>query len=391
MSLPILARAIVIAQISAALAACATLQPQSGEVSPATSPAVLEPIRVHILVDDRLMRVDTPHAIAATRRALIRYLWGREGFPARRLPDRTLNVPSPVSSVPNLSRVDELRVPMEAGESGLAYHFIPKNASGRLVILHHGHGTSFNDAPGDPPGNEVTSGLSRTIRELLQRRYAVLAIFMVRSTPWDRRASTHDEMFSIRVSSGHPMKFFLEPTAVCLNYLKRMASQNGFPAYRDFNMVGLSGGGWATSVYAAIDPTISMSFPVSGSLPLYLRFGGSIGDREQTDTGLYRIAGYPDLYVLGSYGAGRHQVQILNRRDSCCFGEAQHDAQKGGKSFDTAIREYEGEVRRLLQSLGAGDFRVVIDEAATGHMISRYALTEVILQQLEGKDVAAAR
>ena len=49
----------------------------------------------------------------------------------------------------------------------------------------------------------------------------------------------------------------------------------------------------------AVDPTIRYSFPVAGSIPLYLRTGGSVGDKEQYLEEFYRIAGYPDLYVLG--------------------------------------------------------------------------------------------
>ena len=36
-------------------------------------------------------------------------------------------------------------------------------------------------------------------------------------------------------------------------------------------MIGISGGGWTTTVYPAIDTRISESFSVAGSLPLSLR------------------------------------------------------------------------------------------------------------------------
>src|ERR1041385_7687309 len=91
-------------------------------------------------------------------------------------------------------------------------------------------------------------------------------------------------------------------------------------------MVGLSGGGWTTTLYAAIDPRIRKSFPVAGSIPLYLYSDHYQTDAEQSRPELYSLAGYPDLYVLGSSGIGRKQVQILNHSDSCCFGSLQHDA-----------------------------------------------------------------
>src|SRR5260370_23664905 len=138
--------------------------------------------------------------------------------------------------------------------------------------------------------------------------------------PNDCGTPSHDWMFANITTTGSVMKFFLEPVAVCLNYLKTKSVADGFPVYQDFNMVGLSGGGWTTTVYAAIDPRIQLSFPVAGTIPLYLRSGGSIGDTEQVLANFYQIAGYPDLYVLGSYGSGRTQMQILNRHADRCFG-----------------------------------------------------------------------
>src|ERR1051325_10361594 len=138
--------------------------------------------------------------------------------------------------------------------------------------------------------------------------------------------------------TGSPIKYFLESTAVSLNYLKTWGRAAHFPNYRAVHMAGLSGGGWTTTVYAAIDPSIRCSFPVAGTIPLYLRSGGSIGDREQFEASFYRIAGYPDLYILGAHGRGRKQVQILVRRDDCCFGQAQHDDRAAGCPYAGAMR-----------------------------------------------------
>lgn len=145
-------------------------------------------------------------------------------------------------------------------------------------------------------------------------------------------------------------------------------------------MTGLSGGGWTTTVYAAVDPTIRSSFPVAGTIPLYLRSGGSVGDREQFEPEFYRIAGYPDFYVLGA--EGRKQVQILVRRDDCCFGQAQHDEKSAGMPYAEAMREYEGRVRTALEKIGGGSFRLEIDEIAPSHMISHHAIERIILPEL---------
>jgi hypothetical protein len=210
----------------------------------------------------------------------------------------------------------------------------------------------------------------------------VLGMYMPHYRPDDCSPELHGGLFDLPVETGSPMKFFLEPVAVALNYLKTQSSADNFPLYQKFHMVGLSGGGWTATVYAAIDPTIKFSFPVAGTIPLYLRSDGSIGDREQILEDFYRIAGYPDLYVMGAYGSSRKQVQILNRLDDCCFGEAQHDATATGQSYVEAMRDYEARVRRVGHRLGSVLFRLEIDEAAPGHMISHNAIVNVILSEL---------
>jgi hypothetical protein len=174
-------------------------------------------------------------------------------------------------------------------------------------------------------------------------------------------------MFELAVSSGHPLRFFLEPVAVSLNALK--------PRYKEIHMAGLSGGGWTTTLYAAIDPQIHGSFPVAGTVPLQFRNRNTVGDKEQHLEEFYKVANYLDLYLLGSYGAGRKQIQILNRRDDCCFGEAQHRTQ-AGLDYVSAIRAYEKQVQRALGSQGR--FRVDIDETASHHMISAEAVRTIV-------------
>jgi hypothetical protein len=194
-------------------------------------------------------------------------------------------------------------------------------------------------------------------------------------------AGGHDAMFAMK-TTGSPMKYFLEPVAVGLNYLEKRSRPDRFPNYRAFHMTGLSGGGWTTTVYAAIDPRIRCSVPVAGTIPLYLRTGGSVGDLEQFEPSFYGIAGYPDLYVLGAHGRGRRQVQILVRRDDCCFGEAQHNGAASGQPYVEAMRAYERRVQAAVDKLGRGSFRLEIDETAPSHMISHHAIRAVLLPNL---------
>jgi hypothetical protein len=320
-------------------------------------------------VDDRAFTIHSTSDVTARRKTLIQFIWGNEGFPSR-LPEVVPNIDNPVKPVQGFARVDELRIDMAPGLQGLAYHFLPQKPNGELVVVHHGHSSDF---AGD-------FGLVSTMNALLREGYGVLGVFMPHLRPGDATGN-HDAMFE-QPTTGNPMKWFLESTAVSLNYLKSRSAADGFPVYRAFHMTGLSGGGWTTTVYAAIDPTIRVSVPVAGTIPLYLRARGSVGDREQTDPAFYHLTGYPDLYLMGAHGPGRCQVQILNRRDTCCFGEDQHDPQTAGVSYEDAMHEYAARVQSVAKKIGDTTYRLEIDETAAGHVVSSHAIEEVLLVEL---------
>jgi hypothetical protein len=334
-----------------------------------------------------LVTLHSPEEAIARRQALIQYLWGSDGFPSTKLPTSVdLNIASPVTGLSNLGRVDELHFEMDAGVETFAYHFIPASGNQtRAVILHQGHSPVLDD---DHSLADVSYGLQRAIDNLLVEGYGVLAMFMPGCLPPATTCDIPHAQIVELPTVGSGIKFFLEPVARGLNYLATQAATDGFTAYDDFAMVGLSGGGWTTTVYAAIDPRITLSIPVAGSLPLPMR--NAVGDEEQFYPALYAIADYPDLYALGAFGANRRQVQVLNRHDDCCFGEspAEYSDEGTGRSFDTSVRAYELDVRKVLARLGEGSFRLEIDEAAPAHMISWNTIASIILAELKGDTTA---
>lgn len=87
-----------------------------------------------VLLDDR--------AITPRRKALIEFIWGADGFPTP-LPEVVANIANPVAPVQGFARVDELRIDMAPVLQGLAYHFLPKQPNGELVVVHHGHSADF--------------------------------------------------------------------------------------------------------------------------------------------------------------------------------------------------------------------------------------------------------
>ena len=328
-------------------------------------------------VDDYKITLSSPADVDSRRAQLIRFIWGPGGFPTD-VSELMPEGPSPIAGLENLARVEHLQTPMAGSPVGTvvvsSYHFIPVHSRNRLVVVHYGHTCSVNfNAEGD--------GLKPTIKALLMDGYGVLASLMPFSE--GQCQYKHDMLFgSLQDESNRPWHYFFEPLAKSLNYIARQ-----YPAYRDFSMVGLSGGGWATTLYAAIDPRIRTSFPVAGSIPLYMYSANYQTDAEQSRADLYSQAGYPDLYLLGSVGRGRRQIQVLNHSDRCCFGARQHvrHLPHVSSDFDSAVRGYETRVQSALTKLGTGSFRVVIFDI-DGHLIPEDVLRNVILSTLDAND-----
>lgn len=364
------------------------------------------------VVDDRAVRIASAADAVAVRERLIQFIWNRSDLPADTDVSVIPGIASPIACSVAIARVDELRMTLGPTSDGRllparAYHFVPLASRNRLAIVHDGHmpenacSTPFADAEdGFSP-----YGLQMAINALLAEGFDVLAVPMPLFQP-DDCSQDHNALFDppgTPAAGGSALRYFFDPVLRSLNYLLERQ------AFTDVAMTGLSGGGWTTTVYAALDPRITTSFPVAGSLPLWMRNPtpqapagdresdavgmrglslspavascGEFGDRENSLPAFYQIAGYPELYVLGAYGRGRRQIQILNRHDACCFGQDQH---RFPASYDADVRGYERDVRSALRRLGAGEFRVEIDEAATSHMISRNAVHNLILGELAG-------
>ena len=159
------------------------------------------------------------------------------------------------------------------------------------------------------------------------------------------------------------MRLFLYPIQTNLTFLDKEYD------FKQYSMIGISGGGWTTVIYSAIDERISNSFSVAGSMPFYLRVNDrDIGDYEQTNIDLYQKVNYLELYVLSAYGDGRKHIQIFNKNDPCCFSG------NGSETYEFVIKD------RILQ-LGKGNFQIFIDDSHKEHKISENAL-KIILKSM---------
>jgi len=131
-------------------------------------------------------------------------------------------------------------------------------------------------------------------------------------------------------------------------------------------MVGISGGGWTTTIYPALDTRISKSFAVSGSLPLFLRINSQdIGDYEQIHYDLYQISNYLEFYIMNSYGQDRGFYQIFNKYDPCCFS---------GERFEV----YETEIKDIVSKLNYGTFDIILDDTHKDHKISEFVQKSIL-------------
>ena len=267
------------------------------------------------------------------------------------------------SDLRNLESIDKFVIEMEYGIDSKVYLFLPKIQTENLIIYHQGHSGDFYN------GKE-------TIQYFLDNNFAVLAFSMPltgqNSNPiiesdnfGNFRLLYHDDLQFLKSNNFSPLKLFFEPIFLSLNYLDQNYS------FINYHMVGISGGGWTTGVYSALDPRIEKSFVVAGTAPMFLRFNtpSNFGDYEQMDTDFYKIANYLEQYVMSSSGEGREQVQIFNKNDPCCFS---------GSDFLI----YENDIQNILLLTGDGNFSIHIDENNYKHSISSDSL-KLISQKIK--------
>jgi hypothetical protein len=146
---------------------------------------------------------------------------------------------------------------------------MPATPTARLAIVNPGHTCHYNSNPNQD---------NQTVIDLLNDGYAVLATYMPYYNPVQCGLS-HDQLFdpasNFRPAGGaHPLIYFLDTVRRGLNYA---IATHG---YTEIKLTGLSGGGWTTTLYAALDPRITTGVTIAGSEPFTLR---NPSDAEQED------------------------------------------------------------------------------------------------------------
>ena len=311
-----------------------------------------------------LIHIHSQTDVLDKRIQLIQYIWKQNDFPYDKMPS---NIENDIKDdryldLQNLARINKITTSMDYGVKSYSYLFLADKSNNKLIIYHQGHDGDF------------VLG-KNTIQFFLEKGYSVLAFSMpltgMNNQPvvdlsfGKLKLTTHDDLMFIESDILSPIKFFIEPITLSLNYADKEFNFNSY------YMAGISGGGWTTVLYSALDPRIEKSYPVAGSVPLYLRFNNlkNIGDYEQMLPELYKIADYLDLYIMASYGENREQLQIFNKYDPCCFS---------GTGYTT----YENEIKKSISDLGKGKFEVFLDINNEKHSISEESLA-IILKNIE--------
>ena len=222
-----------------------------------------------------LISIGNKNDVMQKRNELIRYIWKTQGFPYDKMPQSIENgiQDNRYSSLDNLKSIDKITVSMDYGLKSIIYHFQPIKSNNKLIIYHEGHDGDFILG-------------KNTIGFFLGKGYSVMAFSMpllgMNNNPVvDLKSfgkvnlTTHNYLSFIDSNNFSSIKFFVEPIAVSLNYIEKDFD------YRSVSMIGISGGGWTATIYSAIDPRISRSYSVAGSLPLHLRIYSEIGDYEE--------------------------------------------------------------------------------------------------------------
>ena len=308
-----------------------------------------------------LVSIKNDSDISEKKLDLINYIWKSENISFEKPKFNEQIIDENFLPMANLDRIDALEIIMQHDVNSIVYFFHPEKSNNELILYHQGHSGGFVN------GKE-------TIAYFVKNGYSVAAFSMpligmnnqpiVNSEDFGQiKLISHNQFFLLENDDFSPMSYFFTPINSILNY------SDEYFNFKNYSMVGISGGGWVSAIYPAIDDRISTSFSVAGSLPLSLRHDTKdIGDYEQYNKSFYKIANYFEIYLMSSFGENREFYQIFILNDPCCFS-------------GTISDNYELEIKKILNQLGPGNFDVIIDETTSKHEISNYT-KEFILGKL---------
>lgn len=309
----------------------------------------------------------TPVQAIALRARIIKSIWGGAGWYVPEL-TRTRAADDDVAGL--VGRTPQTATWLEwkwaTGEpSGIFARalYITFPGSTRLMIHHAGHGGGFFPAT-------VSPGVVELIRRLAAEGVDLVLLcmpmdgdnFLYRT--WANIPfvnldgsyhNAHDDFGSrpdLQPPDGSGLQYFIAPIIGALDYVLALR------AYDRQSASGLSGGAWAATVTAAIDPRITHLYAVAGSIPMAYRFDNPVilGDWEQLLVGIYPGLDYHDLYLMTVAEAGRRAIFLHTVTDSCCFD-------------GTLVKTFAPELEWYAEQAGFSSLSFVYAEGVYGHDI----------------------
>ena len=240
---------------------------------------------------------------------------------------------------------------MEFGINSIADFFKSKHRNKSLIIFATGHDKNIKDS-------------NKKINFFLKNGYDVLKIDMPLKVNNSKPTIYIDNIGPLEIGhherlkflegnlEGHPLKFFIEPVIVFLNYLK--LNNN----YENISMVGFSGGGWTTLVSSAIEKNINYSFIISGPKPLIFKNPYKKDCYELSHKEFTALINYFDLYIISSFGSNNGLVEIININEKNNYSHW----------------HYKKPILDSLNKLGSGLYEIHIDENNYSHSLSHQSL-----------------
>ena len=300
------------------------------------------------------IKIDSLAKLLEQREKLYNYIWKQDSYNTFAINEENANSISQYG----LTNLDATRYRVAFGPHTHFLHLIRNsNPNGRLMIYHSGHN-----------GNE--GGTGNALSKLRENGFDILIVNMpgvgenncggVNYTGGSGKC--HNSLGNLETPTFNPMEIFFNG----LDQVLPRIQDN----YTDISMMGISGGGWATVVYAAVNPRINNSFSVSGSYPRYIYDVQmpNKGDWEQGSPAgnsvwqfLTNEVSYLDMYIMAAHN-GIHR-SMYNEFDSCCFW---------GRHFE----EYEQHLTDLSASIG-GDYGNYLSQSTT-HQIPNDTMNEII-------------
>jgi hypothetical protein len=320
-------------------------------------------------VDQALLPI-TAETLKEVRRELVRYIWKGED-PYKLSPttvvdgERTGNIDRVVSDARARKTIS---IDHRGGVSGFVEY--AQNPSGKcLAIWAQGHENA-------PPNPSILPGAV----SYLKKRWAAGCDIIVAPMPFRTEGfalvqsrkegvvyvpqPVHEAAALIDSPEFSGFRLFFDPLFAALNWLEEAGRR-----YHRITMAGVSGGGWMSVVYPAIDTRVQEAISVAGSFPMFLRYYPTngrmrdLGDWEQNFAPFYQIASYYELYLLSALG-DRAQTLIYNAFDPCCYS---------GTRAKLFLPQLERKAREIQV-----DLRSMIDITSDQHDMSESAISQVL-------------